>query len=415
MLIWSDEASAKLFIDLYVSALALAHEQTGSFLEYFNVTGQKPGMKTLEEMQAAAETLQPRFDAVEGEPGEYLRHMLRGVRTLLRTLAGETIPFVEAMEDITGVRIGKISDARRKRVLAQIEAALQAEGYSGASVAQMVTAWYRDNNLEAERLPETARTYLEILQRETHRILPDLPAEEHCGGVELVQGVTWAGFSQYEGNYVTTMLLNRQSIWKKPTFIDTVSHELYPGHHTWYTTRESRFHAGELPLEATVIGVCSAEELLFEGLPENGAHFLGIDDPSKPVEGMDLAFQKKIGIARLILEYVRILEVTACYQHHVEHRTKEDIIAGLTADGWVEPVVAERVYRYFSHPVNGLYYPAYFYGRWIVTYAYDRLAPEQREDFFRFAYGQPNSTPMFIRHIAELTGQPFDPVALAEQ
>lgn len=412
MLYWSNQASAEGFVDLYLGTLSLAAEQTGSYECFFNCSGRTAPGLSLQELWALEEHLEDEFAQVEGYRGNYLRDMLRGVKTLLRVLKGETISYHDAMLSIAGIDLRPITAGRRERVLAEVDEALSRAGYTEAATRDKVLHWYRDNLLQADELPDTAHKYLDILQREMRRIL-SVPADEHYGRVELVQGVTWAGFSQYEGHYVTNMLLNRESVWKRPTFIDTVSHELYPGHHTWYTMREQLRDKGELPLEASVLGVCSAEELLFEGIPENGASFLGLDDPELETEGFSREMKEKIRIARKILAYIRILEVSACCAYHIEHKSHDEVIADLTKDGWVEPVVAERVFRYFSHPVNGLYYPAYYFGRWIITYAYNRIQAGQRAEFFHICYEEPHSTATFIRRIEELTGEPFDPVTMA--
>lgn len=413
MLYWSDEASAKKFQDLYNSALSYAAAEHGSFESFFNAAGKGSTMNTPKEMLIAAEELKESFAAVEGYKGEYLRDMLCAVKTFVLMLNGEEISYTDAVKRILGIEIREIPRERAERVRKEIDDLLLEDGYDQKTTALKVQKWYEDNLIQPEELEKTARQYLDILQKQTRAIIP-LPEKEHIGKMELVQGVSWGAFSQYEGDCVTNMLMNRDSIWKRPTFIDTVSHELYPGHHTWYSMRESGFARGEVPLEAATLGICSAENLLFEGMPESGAHFTGIDDPDCEIEGMERELRRKIMVARKILEYVRIIEINSCYHYHVDKWSKEKLIHEATKDGWVEPKVAERVFTYYSHPFNGLYYPSYYYGRWIVTYAYDRFTPETRPLFFKIAYEEPHSTGSFIRRIEEVTGEPFDPVKMAQ-
>lgn len=413
MLYWSDETSAKLFLDLYNSVLAYAAEHYGSFESFFSVAGNEHSMNTVEEMKQAVETLRAPFAAVEGYQGMYLQDMLQGVETFVRILDGEEIEYRDAVKRILGIDFKPVSAEREARVRKEIEDLLSADGYAQETTAQKVKQWYADNLIQPEELEETAKAYLNILRNRVHEIM-DLPEEENVGKMELVQGVSWAAFSQYTGNLVTNMLMNRESVWKRPTFIDTVSHELYPGHHTWYCMRESGFYKDTVPYESATLGIGCAEDLLFEGLPESGAHFTGIDDPKFEIEGMDRELRHKIMVARKILEYVRILEINGCYHCNVENWSREELVAYATKDGWIEPQVAERVYTYYSQKFNKYYYPAYFYGRWIITYAYDRIPVEKRKEFFHMAYGTPHSTRSFIRRIEEITGEPFDPVTMAQ-
>ena len=414
MLYWTDKRSAELFQDLYNSALAYSAEKHGSFEAFFAAAGTGHTMKDPETMLQAAKALREPFSRVEGYRGMYLQDMLTAMETFVRLLKGEDIPYREAVRDILGIEMREISPERGRRVRQEIDDLLSEEGYDQAETSEKVKQWYADNLIAPEALAQTAREYLAVLQKLTRQIV-DVPKEEGWGKLELVQGVSWGAFSQYEGRYTTNMLMNRDSIWKRPAFIDTVSHELYPGHHTWYCMRESGFYEDKVPLEAATLGICSAENLIFEGLPESGAHFTGIDDPEREIEGIGRDLRKKIFAARKILEYVRILEINSCYHYHVDHWPKADLIEAATCDGWIEPEVAERVYTYYGHPLNGLYYPSYYYGRWIVTYAYDRFDKERREEFFRMAYGEVHSTGSFIRRVEEMTGAPFDPVTMAQK
>lgn len=413
MLYWSDEASAEKFQDLYNSALDYGVRKYGSFASFFNAAGNEHSIETPEVMLDAVASIREAFSAVKGYEGQYLMDMLGAVETFVLLLKGDEISYKDAVNRILGIELKEISGDRSERVRKEIDMLLTADGYKQPTTAEKVRAWYADNLIQPEDLADTARQYLEILRKRAHDILP-LPEEEKIGKMELVKGVSWGAFSQYEGHYVTNMLMNQESIWKRPTFIDTVSHELYPGHHSWYSIRESMIADGKAPLESATLGICSAETLLFEGLPESGAHFTGIDNPDFKIEGMDSALQHKIMVARKILEYVRIIEINSCYHYHVSHWTREKLIAEATKDGWVEQKVAERVFTYYGHPFNGLYYPAYYYGRWLVTYAYDRFPAEKRAEFFKIAYGEQHSTKSFIRRIEEVTGKPFDPVTMAQ-
>ncbi len=115
------------------------------------------------------------------------------------------------------------------------------------------------------------------------------------------------------------------------------------------------------------------------------------------------------------MDYVRILQINACCKYHISGWPEEQVVNYLAQDGWVEPATARRVFRYFSHPYNGLYYPAYYYGRWIVTYAYDRIPEEKRPLFFSICYEEPHSTATFIRRIEAITGTSFDPIRMAQE
>ena len=414
MLYWTDERTAARFCDLTASLNASAAAKTGSFDLFFNPAGIKPTMTDLGEMTAAADELRAAFAAVPGQRGEVLRDMLRADETFLALLRGEAIPYAEAVQRILGLTLRKIPEARLARTRGTIDALLSDAGYRGGTTSEKVRRWYADNHLDSRDLVPTAERYLSLLQREARRLI-DLPESEGWGRLDLTNNVVWAALSQYQGHYVTAVTMNADSVWKLPSFVDTLAHELYPGHHVWYTKREELLRAGEYPLEASLIGICMADNLLFEGAPESASHFIGMDDPAHRIEGLDPDLQHRIILARRIIDCTRILQMNGCYLHNVDGLSERETVAYMAQDGWMEPAVAERVFRYMAHPFNGLYYPAYYYGRWIVTYAYDRIPAEKRRDFLRMLYTEPHSTATFLREVERLTGAPFDPVAMAQK
>ena len=259
---------------------------------------------------------------------------------------------------------------------------------------------------------EVTRIFVDIVAQSSGLGVPET---EGWGELDLTTGVVWAALSQYQGDYVTNVTMNADSEWKLPNFVDTISHELYPGHHVWYTKREELLRKGEYPIEASVVSICMADNLIFEGGPESGIYFLGVDDPSRPCEWIASHLRRKICVAKKIIDYIRILQINACCKYHLDGCTEEEAVSYMTQEGWIEPSVARRVFRYFAHPFNGLYYPSYYYGRWIVTYAFDRIKPEQRAAFFKMLYTEPHSTATFIEAIERMTGKAFDPVEMAQQ
>ena len=413
MLYWSNEKAAKCYANLVVSLTDYAAKKEGSFAIFSNLSHQEPEMKSLEEMKEAADWLVDEFAPVEGYQGQYLRDMLTATRTFLDLLMGEQISYPEAIKRILGFEIKEVSKNRLEALETKIDADLRSYGYTEGTVAERVKKWNADNHLEGSKLVETAEKYLHMLQRETRSMI-ELPESEGWGKLDTTTGVVWGALSQYQGNYVTAVTMNLESDWKLPNFIDTISHELYPGHHTWYSKHEQLFKEDKLPLEASMIAICMADNLIFEGVPESGIRFIGIEDLGRRIDGLDPDLQRKIVVTKSIIDYVRILQVNACYKYHVGELDAEEAARYMYQDGWCAEAVARRVVRYFSHPYNGLYYPAYFYGRWIVSYAYDLFDDSNRHAFYQMAYEEPHSTGSFIRRVKELTGKDFDPITMAQ-
>ena len=84
----------------------------------------------------------------------------------------------------------------------------------------------------------------------------------------------------------------------------------------------------------------------------------------------------------------------------------------MLSTGVYNRIEAENSYKFFTHPVQKYYYPAYYYGRWMIFEGYERVAKEQRGEFFHILYDLPHTNETFIKEVGALIGDPaFDPLA----
>ena len=85
----------------------------------------------------------------------------------------------------------------------------------------------------------------------------------------------------YEGSYNARICLSDHHRRNKLTALQTLMHELYPGHHLYYLYREMLFEEGLLGEEATIDLLYSAETALNEGIAETAFRFISSFEPEE--------------------------------------------------------------------------------------------------------------------------------------
>lgn len=153
----------------------------------------------------------------------------------------------------------------------------------------------------------------------------------------------------------------------------------------------------------------SPTNALFEGGPETALHFLGWDDQTADTPEVSKEEKQQFRAARDYLDLQRIGMTNACTYVNTGQMSKAQAIAYMGKVGYLHDVEAGLAYRFFTDPIQRIYYPSYYYGRWMVGRAYDSVTPAQRQQYFHALYDTPHTTSTFIAAVAEIIGRPFDP------
>ena len=110
------------------------------------------------------------------------------------------------------------------------------------------------------------------------------------------------------------------------------------------------------------------------------------------------------------MDLQRMYQTNANYFFNVEGRGKEEVVAYMLSSGWYSEIEANNTFRYFSNRFKAIYYPCYYYGRWIIQRAYDAFPIERKQEFFRLIYDTPQTNSTLIDAVRTMTQNPgFDP------
>ena len=411
MLRWLPEEYSNLF----QNAVSSLNKQTQKIYncdlvlaDYRNLPGT---LASIDEIWDAFDETAEVIEALPGHPGEYLRAMLAGFRMILRVMQGDDIPYAQKIADMQQVESRMITEAQIASLGDRLDKDLYELGYRQTNVAEKTMAFLNDTVLPAEEVVPTTKAFLSRCKSACiSKVLP-LPDGDGIDEIAGVRNVIYSGNSAYLGDFKGRLSFNIDRPWSMPTFANVLCHEGYPGHHAFYCHWDVLFRNDGLPVEAAYYVKNTPTNALFEGVPENALHFLGWDDFNEDTPEITDEQKRLFALGRDILDLQRILQMQGCYLYHVEGYTKEETIEYMLSAGIFTPVEAENTFNFFTHPVQQYYYPAYYYGHWMIYEAYERVPKAKRGEFFHLLYDYPHTNETFIKEVGELIGEAFDPLA----
>jgi len=373
-----------------------------------NYAGFEAVPKDLEVIGQELEELEKEVAAYDGLKGEYLQGTVLALKGFTRVMAGDNLTYEEKMRDIMELPLQPIPESKYEYLRNSVDTKMGALGYTGSTI-EMINKWKSDWNIPRDEVIPFARRYLDACKKATIERVVELPEED---GIDELYGVTgefWSGHSSYLGNHKGRLRFNLDRPWSGPNFINVLAHEGYPGHQVSYCRWDWLFKQDKYPVEAAFYMLASPANTVFEGLPENGSHFLGWDQPGSSATEIPEDLKVQLDLAWDVADLQRIIQTRACMMYNVDGASKEDVMEYFRKTQIFSEVEAVNTIRFFSHPVQGIQYPSYYYGKWTVRKAWDLCPEEKRAGLFKLLYDTPMSNKTFIHGVENLIGQPFDP------
>ncbi|HSU79460.1 MAG TPA: hypothetical protein VLK78_03525 [Candidatus Angelobacter sp.] len=411
MLRWAPEPIGERMVDIVLSLNSFVQEHYGQEVATASYSSVKPTLRTLDDIQNKIEEVDQAINSIPGHKGRYLKSVTNSFRYFALSLQGDDIPYDTLIANIQELPTEIISEEKFGTLKDSVEKGLADLGYKG-SLKEKATQWISDTVIKPEDVVSVAKGFRDLSKVGTLGRVIDLPEEDGLDDIQSIRGVFWSGYSKYQGNFRGKLTFNIDRPWTEPILAQIMTHEGYPGHQAFYCRWDWQYQKGEWPIEAAYYLIGSTTNALFEGGPETALHFLGWDDNKDSTSNFDAKAKAQYRLARDYLDMQRIAQTNACTLYNLHGESKEAVIQHMMGNAFMNEVEATNTFRFFSDPIQKLYYPCYYYGRWMVGDAYDEVPVNKREDFFKILYDTPHSTLTFVDAISELTGKPFVPFTL---
>lgn len=408
MLRWTESPIGE---DLIQVVLGI-HEQTVALHQdravLANYSGASGALLSFDEIGRKLDGIDATLESLEGHPGRYLRAMAKAFRYQARNLQGDSIPYEVLLRHIQELPAGLIPEERMTRQKEKAERGLRSLGYRG-SYEDMSKAWLEETRIPPDQVTLVAQKLVSLAKGATLQRVVDLPEEDGINEIKSIRGVFWSGYSNYLGGSRGELTFNIDRPWSEPTFAQVLTHEAYPGHQAFYCRWDQLFRQGQWPLEAAYYMVNTPTNALFEGGPEVALHFLDWDEREAPSSELPPEARARYAVARDVMDFQRMAQTNACFLTNLQGASEPEAVAYMTQTGGMTDIEARNSYRFFTHPVQRLYYPSYYFGRWLVGTSYELAASSNREAYLRLLYDTPQTNSTFIEAIGQMTGAAFDP------
>jgi hypothetical protein len=188
----------------------------------------------------------------------------RGLLVSARRFAGETIGFIDEVEQCYGVRPTRVSEDELAVAHQQLHAALPGSG----PLRDRFIAWREAQVIPVDKLRPAIVSLADDFRDRTDRQF-GLPDGEHIDW-DLVSNEPWSGFNYYAGNLRSRVVINTDLPVLSLGLGHLVAHEAYPGHHTEHSRKEAGLVRRRGYQEETIFLVGTPQCLLAEGLADLG-------------------------------------------------------------------------------------------------------------------------------------------------
>ncbi len=204
------------------------------------------------------------FEGLDRQRHACLKAQLLSVRTKIDLLAGVEMSFDEESKALYGV-VAPTYDAKYfQGILDKLDKLLPGEG--GLYVRFNS---YRMRFIVAQsKLEDVLRTVTAECRRRTTAHLA-LPPDERFD-MEFVTNKLWGAAATYQGNGLSLIEVNRQAPLGLAHVVTLASHEIYPGHHTYFALLEQRLLKQRGWIEYCVWPLTGPQSFMAEGLAEYG-------------------------------------------------------------------------------------------------------------------------------------------------
>jgi hypothetical protein len=322
-------------------------------------------LRELPALVAETRSLVADLDAGDGDLDATRRRWLRaqatGLHASARKLAGETIGFVDEVEQCYGVRPTMVDHDGLAEAHRRLDVALPGSG----PLAGRYDAWRSTHLMSTEQLTAAVHTLAEVLRERTAKQF-GLPEGEHVS-FELVSNEPWSGFNYYEGDLRSRVAINTDLPVSSTAIGHLVAHEAYPGHHTEHCRKEVGLVRSRRQLEESIFLVGTPQCLLAEGLADLAIEaLLGLDhEPvlAEILHPLGIRYDTEVVAAVAAAgEALSAVRGNAALLLHDRGASEDEAVAELERWALLSPERARKSVAFLTHPTWRAYIFCYVAG-----------------------------------------------------
>ncbi|MEH7125334.1 hypothetical protein V7127_19150 [Bacillus sp. JJ1773] len=299
----------------------------------------------------------------------YMQQQIGSLMILAKWCSGESIPFREKVRGLLYVNENPLTLEERKSLHRKLNSLLSKKGLTG-SLLEKVRKWEQTQHVPSQQIESVLK---DLLLQGKERVVQKMFKEMEDTEVipVVVYGVPYSAYCDYPGG---KMYINGDLSYTYESLKHLVCHESFPGHTTNMKIRELGVKSGEIPLDAALVITNTASSSIFEGIGDNGIHFIDwvhtIDDE----------------IYQVYQEIKSTSGINAAHMIHTEKKSDEEVAAFLREFAFAEENWIESRLRFFKHNLRAPFIYSYWRGNEAVQQVYTNLPENKKVEFYDFLY-----------------------------
>lgn len=336
-----------------------------------NLTNETPNLYTdWNEIFSDLEDLRSRYLDIQAEiRRNYMQQQIGSLQTLAKWCSGEDLPFREKVRGLLYVNENPYSLSERNELHQKLDQLLTKKGLKG-SLIEKVSQWEKSQNVPSNQIEGVLK---ELLSQAKDRVVQKMFKEMEDVEVTpvVVTGVPYSAYCDYVGG---KMYINGDLSYTYESLKHLVSHESFPGHTTHMRIRELGVQSGDTPLDAALVITNTASSSIFEGIGDNGIHFIdwihSIDDE----------------IYQVYQDIKSISGLNAAHMIHAEQKSDQEVAGFLKEFAFADDSYIESRLRFFKHSLRSPFIYSYWRGNEAVHEVYSKLSADEKPLFYQFLY-----------------------------
>jgi len=210
------------------------------------------------------ENLKAKFQEQNFEKKRYrfLDSTLTAIRTILRKLKGESIPYLEQVKNLFNLEPFLYDDDFFYDLAKKAEELYKGNGL----LSERIKKYAKQRSIPSNRLIDLNLKALQLVKMRTKELFPKLLPDNEKIEISKVENQSWHMYCWYKGNYTSKIEFNTDTSHYWTHLLYNACHEGYPGHHTERAVREKLFYRKKGYFESSILLIYSPEMVISEGI-----------------------------------------------------------------------------------------------------------------------------------------------------
>jgi hypothetical protein len=236
--------------------------------EEINKEVESGGLRTPKQLKDDHLRLMENLPEENPQRRKYLAAQLDAMGFMIRKLSGEEFSYPEEVEGLFRITPELVPE----EVFLETHRILDEYIPGKGSLVERTIQRSQELTIPSNQVPKVTELIIDKIRAETEKVLSLIPGE----GFETsyVHDKPWGAYHYYQGDFQSKFEINLDRDQNPISFLFTVCHEAYPGHHTEMQYKEFYLYQKKNFLEESCIILFAPRSVVSEGIADTGMEII---------------------------------------------------------------------------------------------------------------------------------------------